>query len=203
MDQPQQPLLCPTHTAHYIIVSIVSIALGVLAGWFFTYEYFEVYAPPVHESDYQAGFDAAKKRVEGSEIGSTFSIPSDIRTLSGVVTVVKGGEILIHTQEANPLEPWLDDRTILINADTKVFKLSKKDQKTIKSEMDAFMNKMQSSKADLGAMGASPNPFVSIPVDVSSIAVGDRIDVSAVDNIRTKREFTASEIQIQPTLVTK
>lgn len=195
MDQPQQSLLCPTHITYYIVVGVVGIALGALAGWFLTYEYFEVYAPPVHESDYKAGFDDAKKRVEESAQSGVMISPThdDIRTISGTVTVVKNDEIYFHTQLATPLDFGLEDRGTYITANTKIFKISKKDPKVFQAEMDAFMKAAQSNKTATSTV-KPPESFVRTSSDISSIKVGDTIEVTATENIKTKKEFTAGEV---------
>lgn len=192
MDQ-QQPLVCPSHTTQYIGAVIIGIIIGAGAS----FVYFKQAPVTTGENTYQAGYDAAKKRALESQLGGMFRTPDDIRTLSGSVTDVSGNRVTIHTTSINPFEdPMLDDRTITVTADTKIFKLTQKDPKTFQAEMDAFMKKMQSAK--IGSSPATPpSPSTKTTADIASITVGATLTVTAVENIKTAKEFSASEIQIQ------
>lgn len=192
MDQ-QQPLVCPSHTTQYIGAVIIGIIIGAGA----TFVYFRQAPVTTGENTYQAGYDAAKKHVLESPLGGMFRAPNDIRTLSGSVTAVSGNRVTIHTTSMNPFEdPSLDDRTIVVTADTKIFKLAQKSPDVFKAEMDTFMKKMQSTK--VGSSPATPpSPSTKTTSDIASITVGATLTVTAVENIKTSKEFSASEIQIQ------
>jgi len=191
MDQ-QTPLVCPSHTTQYIGAVIVGIIVGTGASFVYLKQ-----APADSSNTYQAGFDAAKNRVLESSMGLMFRAPDDIRTLSGAVTAVDGNQIIIHTESTNPfVDPTLADRTILITSNTKITRISQSNTATFQAEMEAFMKQMQSGKGTGGTPPQPPEP-VRTTVSASSILVGDTLIVTAVENIKTSKEFTASEIQIQ------
>lgn len=192
MDQ-QQPLVCPSHTTQYIGAVIIGIIVGASAA----FVYFKQAPASTVGNSYQDGFEAAKKRVLESPLGGMFRTPDDIRTLSGAVTSVSGNRVTIHTTSINPFEePALDDRIIVVTADTKIFKLIQKAPEVFKAEMDAFMKKMQSTK--VGSSPATlPSPSTKNTADLASITVGATLNVTSVDNIKMSKEFSASEIQIQ------
>lgn len=193
MDQ-QTPLVCPSHTTQYIGAVIVGIIVG--AGASFVY-FKQAPAPAGTENTYQAGFDAAKKLVLESPMGMVFRTPDDVRALSGSVTAVNGDKITIHTQSTNPFaDPALTDRTITITADTKIVKLSQKDPKVMQAEMAAFMKTMQAGKVTTKPV-TPPTPYTSTVVTSADIAVGATLSVTARENIKNAKEFSASEIQIQ------
>jgi hypothetical protein len=151
---------------------------------------------------YQAGFNDAKSLVENSGIGNVLRTPDDIRTLSGVVTAIGGDRIAMHIQSVNPFDDQtLNDRTILITADTKIVKLVQKDQKAFQSEMDTFIKATASNK-NIGT--EPPQPFTRVAADIASITANDFLMVTSLENIKTLKEFTASEIQIssRPPLIT-
>lgn len=186
--------MCPAHTTQYIGALIVGIIIGGGASF--------AYFSKTVGTAYQTGFDAAKNRVLGSPMGMMLRSPDDIHSLSGTVTAVSGNSVTIHTQSAYPFDdPSLDDRTVLVTAETKVFKLSQKDPKAMQAEMDAFMKTMQSGKlASQPTM--PPEPFTRISATVADIAVGDTLSVTTVENIKATKTFSASEIQIQPKPIT-
>lgn len=195
--EPQQPLVCPSHTTQYIGVLIVGLVVGMGASSV----YFKQ-APAGTENTYQAGFDAAKKRVEESSFGMMIRTPDDIRALSGTVTAVSGNRITIHTQSINPFDaPALLDRTIVITKDTKIIETSQGDMKAFRVEMEAFMKKTQAGRGTGATRPSLPAP-VSVTVDILSIKIGDTLTVTAVENIRATKEFSASEIQVQPKAIT-
>ncbi|MEK7568905.1 MAG: hypothetical protein AAB497_02230 [Patescibacteria group bacterium] len=194
MDQQQTtPLVCPAHTTQYIGAVIVGIIVGAGAS----FVYFKQ-TPAGGGSSYQAGWDAARARVEQSAVGGMIPrIPDDVRTISGTVTAVEGNRITVQLQPMNLFEdPALDDRIAIVIADTKISKFSKKDPEAFQSEMEAFAKAMQSGKTATQGM-PPPEPFTRAPADVASIVVGDTLSVTATENIKTMKEFSASEIQVQ------
>lgn len=197
MDQ-QQPLVCPSHTTQYI----VAVIIGILVGAGASFVYFKQAYSSTTGNSYQDGFDAAKKRVLESPMSATLRTPDDIRTISGVVTAVNGNRITIHTQSMNPFEdPTLDDRIIIVTADTKISKLSSKDPKVYQTEMNVFMKNMQSAKPSSNPL-IPPTLFTSTSAVVADIIAGSIISVTAGENIKSTKEFSASEITIQPKLNT-
>ncbi|HAS84529.1 MAG TPA: hypothetical protein DCS23_00425 [Candidatus Yonathbacteria bacterium] len=192
MEPQSQPLVCPSHTTQYIGAVIVGIIIGAVAS----FTYFNQAPASIGGGTYQEGFNAAKKLVEESSFGMMLRTPDDTRTLSGTVTSVQGNRITIHTQTMNPFEdPALLDRTIIVTKDTKISKLTTKDPKVMQSETEAFMKMMQGDNTGLPTM--PPEPFVRAPSDIASIIVGTILNVTATENIKTLKEFTASEIQVQ------
>ena len=171
----------------YIGIFIVGIVIGSVTSFAYLNN---------PQDTYSAGFEAAKKLVAESSIGSIVRIPDDIRTLSGMVTEISGNRITVRTQSMDPFEDAsLANRTVLITDATKIVKLSYKDIKVFQDEWDAFTEATQSAKG--GTPLASPEPFIRTPSGVASIAVGDTIGVTAEENIKTTKEFTASEVQIR------
>lgn len=192
MEQ-QPPLVCPSHTTQYIVAVIVGIIVGVGAS----FVYFKQAPASIGGGTYQEGFDTARARVLESPMGMIFKTPDDIRTISGAVTAISGNQITIHTESQNPFDdPALADRTITLSSDTKITKLSQGAPADFQAEMDAFMKKMQSGK-DVGLLPPVPPEPARTTVEVSGIKVGDTLTVTATENIKIMKEFTASEIQIQ------
>lgn len=196
MEPQTQPLVCPTHTTQYIGVLIAGLLVGAGAS----FVYFKQAPASIGGGTYQDGFDTAKNLVLNSPMGMMFRAPDDIRAISGTVTEVKGDRIVIHTQSQNPFDdPALLDRTIVITKDTKITKITQEDAKALQAKMDAFMKTMetnrQAGKSDGAILPVPPEP-TRTTVPASSIAIGETLIATAVENIKTMKEFSASEIQI-------
>lgn len=191
--QPQtSPLVCPAHTTQYIGVLIAGLLVGVGAS----FVYFKQAPASIGGGTYQEGFETAKNLVLNSPMGMMFRAPDDIRAISGTVTTVGGNSIVIHTQSQNPFDdPALFDRTIVLKKDTKITKVTQEDAKVLQAKMDAFMKNIQAGKS-AGATPPMPLEPTRTTVSVSSIAVGDILTVIAVENVKSMKEFSATEIQI-------
>lgn len=194
METPSTPaFICPHHTKHYIVTLILGIIIG--AGMSFIY-FNQTYKDA--KNSYQSGFETAKKRVLESNMGMIFRTPEDIRAISGKVTMISGNSITIHTESMNPFEEiTLNDRIITVTKDTKITKISQGDQKAFQAEMETFMKKMQLGKNTGSLLPPTPPQPVSAIVDISNIVLGDNITITSLENIKTSKNFTASEIQIQ------
>lgn len=180
MEPQHQSLLSFKQVILGSLILVVGIIMGAVASY---------------SASYQSGFNAAKSIVENSNVGAMYSTPGDVRNLSGVVTAVTENSLTLRVQVTDPFEdPSLADRTVVIGPSTVVLKLVQKDQKTYEDEMAAFSLAMQSS--DSPAQEA-PKPVAEIPASFADIGSGTPVIVTAVDDIKTTKEFTASEIQIQ------
>jgi hypothetical protein len=194
--EPQNPSLFTKQPILFgVPILIIGIIIGAFAGPYFPFS-------SSSSSSYQAGFNAAKDLVEQSSLGSMLRGSDDVRTLSGTVTAVNGTSIMLHTVSKDPFaDPSLGDRTILVNTSTKIFEFTQKDPKVLQSEMAAFTKAAQSGSSVPFKEGTQPAvppaPFVQTATDVTSITVGSVLTVTALENIKSMKEFTASEIQIQ------
>lgn len=196
MDQ-QQPLICPAHTNQYIGVTIIGIIIGTAAS----FVYFK--QTSVNEAQtYQAGFNAARKLVEESSLGNFFKVQDDVRSLSGNITAVAGNRLTLHVQAMNnPFDKEsINDRTVVTDANTKIIKLTPIDQKTYQTELAKFMS---TSRSATSTKLIPPQQFTQTVVSFGDTKVGDSVIVTAGENIKNAREFTASEIQIQPIMFIK
>ncbi len=178
-----------------IIIFIVGVFIGLGISF--------VFLGSSEKSDsgntYQAGFDAAKKLVQESSFAPMMMSPSDIRNFFGKVTAVNGKSISVAGQaSADPFEDKsLNDKIVKITADTKIFVITPKSAGAIKIEMDAFMKSMSTAK---DVPPTPPTMFTRTASDASSIKIGSTISVTAGENIKSIKEFSAVEIQVETTL---
>ncbi|MDO8604486.1 MAG: hypothetical protein Q7K40_03790 [bacterium] len=189
MEQNQNTLVCKSHIFQYIIVIFIAFALGAGLVAFL--------ATSMSTGDrYQEGFDAAKKLVLESTMGDMFRTPEDIRNITGTVLKVDGSRIIVHRQSQNPFDdPALIDRIVLITETTKITKISQGDTEAFRARMDVFMKNIQTGKS-AGVTPPTPPELTRTKINISDIAMDDIIVVSATENIKTNKEFSASEIEI-------
>lgn len=180
-----------THFAKSLIIIAVFISGGVIAL------VADPYLPSAlsnAKKGYDAGFAAARKVVEDSTLGNFFKTPDDVRTLSGTVTAIEGDKITMHLASINPFDDQsLNDRTVLITADTKIVKNVAKDPKTLSEELAKYRFTAKG--------GAAPQSYVQIITSMSDIKVGTSVLVKSSENVKMMQEFTASEVQIQQYLL--
>jgi predicted permease len=177
---------------------VVGITLGLL-----TYPYlqlssnnsknnYQVGFNTGQQMGHQAGFNEAKSLVEQSTFGNLFRGPDDVRTLSGNVIAINNSNITLRTVSNNPFtNPSLINRTIIISTSTKIIEFKQKDPTIYQSEVDAFQKTTQLSSS------VPPNPFIQTATNLASIKVGSALIVIAGENIKSIKEFVASEIHIQ------
>lgn len=179
-------------SAFYVIASIGLLLVGAIIG-----AVVDPYLPVSlsnTQKGYQSGFNAARTLVENSSVGKFLATPDDVHTLTGAVTAVSGNRVTIHLQSANPFDdPTLADRTIIVDASTTVTKLIPVDPKVLQAEMSNFIATTQGTTTSTKEPPAS---FTATDASVASIEVGDSINVSAPENIKSMKEFTASSITI-------
>lgn len=193
-----------THAiSQYLILTVVAFIVGGVVG---------VLADPYlpaslsnSKKGYQVGFSAARTLVEKSALGNFFKTQSDVRSIPGTVTSIDGNRITIQGQSANnPFDgPALNTRTVIIDTNTKVIKLSKKDSATIQAEMNAFIKALKTKTATSSPVALSAEPYIQTVVNSSSIQAGDLVTVTAGENIKNQAQFTATLIQIQPNVLAK
>jgi hypothetical protein len=187
-----------------IVILIVAFVLGILLGIKINRN--NSGTKNIGPDTFQAGWDAAKKRLSESEFGM-LGAPgnAEIKTVSGKVEKVSGNTATI---KITPLEiladPNLDTRAIEIRNDTKIYQFVKRDQVQYQKELDAFnkqMNEFINPKTPPERIGepiAPPEMFEKKEAKLSDIQAGQQITVVAGENIKDSKTIKAVEITIQP-----
>jgi hypothetical protein len=163
----------------FIVIFLLGGIVGVAA---------DPYLPSAVSSakkSYTAGFAAARKVVEESKYGNLFRTPEDVRVLSGVVASVRGDELTLKV--SSTVSPFDDaalaERIVRITSETKLTKLVAKDPKAYQKELATPAT-------------TPPSPFTLTAISAKDIKEGDSLTVTAVENVKTMREFVASEIRV-------
>lgn len=148
------------------------------------------------KKSYTAGFSAARKVVEESRYGNYFRSPDDVRLLSGIATAVNDNRITLRLSSDNPFDDQtLNERSVIITADTKIVKLVAKDSKTFQAELAEFNKTPQT--------GSAPQPFTQVAVGAQDIKTGELLTVTASENVKMMKEFSATEIRVELNMMSK
>jgi len=189
-----------------LVVALVFFALGYLVGGIRVSSTGQLVAGA---NTYQAGWEAAKKR-----LADTGFVPAmgnfAVNNVSGQVTAIQGNAITIKIRPMEPLaDPNLDQRTVQVDANTKIYVLAQKDQAQYQSEMAEYNKKMQEqvkNPAKPGQTPAAPTAPIMPPefftkkqASISDIKAGTTINVIAADkDIKNTKQFSVAEIDLQP-----
>lgn len=182
-----------------IVVSlIVGIALGFLLDPYLPASFSNTKRS--YNDGYTFGFSAAKGIVEKSTVGGFFKSPSEITMVSGTITAVKGNLLTIHSQEINnPFDgPSINNRNVTVSSTTKVFEIKNKTPEAYKAEIAEFMKKKYPPEV---AKNLYPTPYSRNVIEISTLKVGDLVGVISTTNIKNAKDFTAKEIQLQPSMI--
>ncbi len=153
------------------------------------------------ENTFQAGWDAAKKRL--TESGYAFPLTAEVTTLNGEVTEAKSGSLTMKIRPLEPLaDPELDVRTVTFDANTKFYRSEPKDPTVYQKEMEEYGRKMQQLSGKAGApapaaAGTPPQPVVQKEITAADIRTGDMVIVTAGKNVKEEKTFVATTIVAQ------
>lgn len=194
----------------YLLMGIVFI-LGIVVS-----KHFDKYLPEKlsnskksYTTGYSVGFEAAKKIVEGSNLVPILNTNEDVKSISGTVIAVKGN---ILTLDSNFITSPFDEvapkiRTIIMSSSTRIVLVKQKDKDLADKEMEDFLRMRQlaqsSSSIHLKNMPYPTQQYIENSIDFSDISIGDSITVTSAQNIKTRKEFTAGEIRVNPHIIAR
>jgi hypothetical protein len=145
---------------------------------------------------FEAGYEAAKMKLK--EAGLLPATITEIQSLSGEVTSVSDGTIVMKTmlRNPNPLDEvkYPEARTITVTEDTKIIKQTPRDPQEMQKAFTQFQKDLAAGKTGL----QPPLPFIQEELELEDIKQGDVISVTADHNILTETSFAAVEITVQP-----
>ena len=135
-----------------IIIAVVCFALGFIVAQM------NKTGVSLGENTFQAGWDAAKQRLAESGFAPAIA-GMEIKTISGEGKEIKGNKINLKIRPLEPLaDPKLDNRVVVVDDNTKIFKLESRDPVEYQKEMDVYNRKIQQQTAN-PAVGAQPLVF--------------------------------------------
>lgn len=178
---------------------IGGIALTIfLLGFGIGFAVFRTSGSTVGENTFQAGWDAAKKRLVDS--GYIVAAVNEVLNVSGEVVEVGPNNLVIKIRPLEPLaDPALDMRVVKIDSATKINQSIQKDPIVYQREIQEYNRRMQQAGVAPTAtgIGAPPEMFEQKAIQFSSIKVGDRVTIGATQNIKDSKEFVAVVVSVQ------
>lgn len=130
-----------------------------------------------------------------------------IKNATGEVKEIRGNAITLIMDETaiSQTSTSTEEKIVLTDSKTKVYKMVLKDQTAFQQEVDEFNKKTQDNSAGTSTQNQinqtdlqPPQPFDETLADFSDIKAGDKIGAMATVNIENLKEFTAIEIYIYP-----
>lgn len=155
---------------------------------------------------YQAGWQAAKKRLQESGYLHIMNAETeDIKNISGAVQEINGNKLTIKIMPLEPLaDPSLDIRIVVVEENTKITLKEQKSSEIFNKEIEEYNKKMQDNlKERLEEKSASDSNIITPPsfftekkASIADIKTGMQIAVKAEQNIKEAKEFIASTVEI-------
>jgi hypothetical protein len=181
-----------------IVAFVLVFGLGMFVG---TKLKSKSAAPSGQENSFQAGYAAARERLKEQGMG-VLSDNVEIKSVFGTVQKISGNSMTVKTISAVDLlaNSDLDTRTVQIDNNTKFYQLVQKDVAQFQKEMEEFQKKTQEQKNSKDASvqpPATPMPYDKKEITLADIKEGQSVTAIANEDIKNKKEFTATEISIQ------
>lgn len=147
--------------------------------------------------------DEIKARLTAT--GALPSTPSEVRQLSGSIKAIDGETLTLSVQyPRDPFgDPSLDERTVAIDGNTKIVVLVQKEQKVFEKELADYQNKISAQKPgtlpDPSKLPTPPQIFDKKDGDLSSLKVGQIVNITTTENVKDVKKFTATTIEVSAT----
>lgn len=164
---------------------------------------------------YVAGTASGNKRVadlRARVAGSSAMLPqaTEVKQLFGSIKSINGETLILAVQPKDVLgDPALDERNVTIDATTKITVSTPKDPVSFQTEMSVYQDAMQKVKlgtpgqtnatSSRGTLPTPPEYVDKKEGDVSSLKVGQMINITTTENVKAQKDFVALTINILST----
>lgn len=181
----------PKQIITIIIIALISFGLGFVGN---------IYYKSTTDDTFQAGWDAAKQRLEESGFYPMME-RIEVKIATGEVKQIQDNKISLKIYPLEPLaDPDLDDRIIEVDENTKIYQLVERDQVEYQKELEEFNRRMEEQMANpetMAELGEYPEPYTKQEINLTDIEIGQQITVLAQKDIKDTKQFKAIEITIQ------
>lgn len=144
---------------------------------------------------FEAGWNTLRKRVEST---GNFVQKSDqvITSLSGRIIDISTNKVEIEIISINPLlDPELDNRTVVVDDKTLVYRMSKRDDAEYQKEVESALRDKVNSRPD--APDGMPVRYIQEKISFQELSKGQLVVVKSDQDINNKKQFMASEVIVQ------
>lgn len=191
-----------------VLAIILSLGIGIFAGTKITKKTAVPQGAATNaDNTYQAGWDAAMQTLKDSGALPQMLEATEVKNIDGKIESISGNDVTIKVSTPGLIStPTLLTRTVTIDPNTKIIQLVQRDQAEIQKEFEIFNEKMQQqqtqSVTDPKDMPYPPQMQDKKDVSLGDLKVGQTIMVQAAEDIKDKKQFAATEIQIQQSIAT-
>lgn len=199
--------------APMVVVAIIGVLVGALIGGVIGFNINKttdttLVSPTqsnsgTNSADYQAGFEAARAKMVEKGIIPDMANNQNSKTLSivGTVKKISGNTLMVEFPSMDVFgDPAI--RTVIVTADTDLYKMVSKEQAVIEAEMNEFIAKINAQNGDGTETETTiepPQSFNREKITLQSIKEGEMISVSAASAIPLSGDITAKTIETSPT----
>ena len=170
-----------------LILFIAGLSIGYFAGH-------SLNKKSINIASFNEGWGAARQRL----IETGMIQPGDgdiVKTLMGVVEKKTDNRVEIKINAIDPLSfPSLDKRVVIIDDNTKIYKIVKKSKDEILLENDVYKSKVSDNN---GGQEMPPLEYKTIEISRDDISVNQVLVVSSNNNIKELESFSAIKIVVQ------
>lgn len=189
-------------TKKYILVFLITAIVFFVFGYIsetIIYNKSCSSVPVDPNNTYQAGWQAAQKRLQDSGTFQIIDQKTLIMEIVGNVVEIKSDSLLVKIIPIEPLaDSNLDIREIELNSQTLIKKIIKKDEQQYLKELNEFNDKHGDDyygRPD--ATITPPNAYTETEISLAEVIIGEQVVIKTQENIRDVKKFTANEIIVQ------
>lgn len=185
-------------TTNQKLIPVLCLIVG-LAGGLFVGFILEKSSADTALTKYQASLKARF---------ASLNIPSpqmtEVKRVSGSIKAISGETVTVALQSPRELfgDPALDERTVTVGNNTKISILVQKDMAVFQKEMDTFQSVLKNQKPgvplDPSKMPTPPQMFDKKESTLSSLKVGQVVNIVTAENVKTMKSFIAASIEVSP-----
>ena len=132
------------------------------------------------------------------------SVVTELFAISAQVKEVRENSLLVDVLNNDPANQALSTREVLVTNDTVIMRRALKDSQIYEREMTVYKNLIANLKAQAEATGIQPEEWPLVPtnfiettITFNQIETGNRVWITAKEDIRTAERFTAKSIKIE------
>jgi hypothetical protein len=152
-------------------------------------------------SEYQRGMDTIYDRLISNGHADIAAFGFGFRpsnAIAGEVKEINGKSIFLTVSPMNALaDPKLKEREVDLSK-AKIYRYRQKTVEESQKDQEEFMKQMeQADREQAGAPLTPPEPFAKDTVSFDNLKVGDRVSITAGNNIHDQKTFSAEEIVLE------
>lgn len=166
-----------------VVVLVTTFYIGMVLGRAFT-----------ASQTFQAGWQAANEKIK--ETGLIPEEAEEITSVRGTVEKIEGNTLTVSVNQvvANPLDRQAPTtRKVTVNENTALVKRTEKPMEEYLAEEEAYFEALEEAENEEN-LPPAPQSYTEETMTLQDLSAGDRIKITAEENIKYAEEFTASQI---------